>query len=262
MRVLLLVDAVCARAEHFVATDFLRVENEREMDADQIEGLYCCHRTVHRVEGLLQFRHQGTWSAVRCSAVWIALYSVFQLGNLVENLDDGIRVTRVHQIHQTRWRKNATLNGCRWTQRFHKLMTFTSPPPFNDTRHVRDRVTRRSNQHKRAKVGSLRRSEHERILKESLPQRVADDVLLSNRQVYPSRFFVIPTRQLLYTLLEFETTLCSDFNIVDVLSPLQNTLHAHLSPFSSTVFSTSILTLVSIDADGIDKNETPPNSTR
>ena len=140
-------------------------------------------------------------------------------------------------------------------------MAFASPPHSNDTCHIRNRVARRTDQHERAKVGSFRRSEHERILKESLPQRVANDVLLANRQVYASHFFAIPTRQLFHTLLEFETTLRSHLNVVDVLSPLQNALHAHSASFSPTVFSTSILTLVSINADGIDKNESSPDLT-
>ena len=195
-------------------------------------------------------------------AVRVVLHSVFQLRDLVKNLDHRIRIARVHQIHQTRRRKNSTLDGRRSTHILHELMTFASTSLLNHTCHIRNRVTRRTDQHKCAKVGSFRRSEHVRILKESLPQCVADDVLLPHRQVYSSLFFVIPTRQFLHTLLEFETTLRSYLDIINVLSPFQNTLHLHSTPVSSTVFSTSILTSVSIDLNGMDDIDDSPKSTR
>ena len=262
LRILLLVDAVCASAEYFIATDLLTLVRKGKCYADQIERLHCRDRTVHRLERLLQFRHQGTRSAVSRSAIRICLYSVFQFRNLVEDLDHRIRVARIHQIHQTRRRENATLDSIRRTHIAHKLMTFASSTLFSDTCHIRNRIARRSDQYERAKVRSLRWSEHVRILKESLPQRVANDVLLSHRQVYSSLFFAIPTRQLLHTLLKLKTTLRSDLDIIDVLSPFQNALHLHSIPTESTVFSTSISICISVNADESDQIESAPKSTQ
>ena len=84
--------------------------------------------------------------------------------------------------------------------------------------------------------------EHVRVGQESLPKRVADDVLAFRGNV----FTVIlssqhPTRQLLHTLLKLEAVFEGDIDVVEVSSPFQHALRINDPVRDPTVFSTSIL---------------------
>ena len=113
---------------------------------------------------------------------------------------------------------------------------------IHSTRYVGSHLHCRGQEDEGTVIRGLRGLEHVRVCQESLPERVADDVLAFRGNV----FTVIlssqhPTRQLLHTLLKLKAVFEGDIDVVEVSSPFQHALRINDPVRDPTVFSTSIL---------------------